>query len=99
MVIDAGQRLGRGIVGQREPPNDVHLPQLHRHRAFPAFPFARAPVAQTGVDQLRAHQRSTDSERSGATLRLDNSNTNRLGAQYGRECRSSNSVASTLAGI
>jgi hypothetical protein len=42
---------------------------------------------------------AADSDGNGDTLRLANSNTNRLGPQYGRERRSSNNAASTLAGI
>jgi len=42
---------------------------------------------------------AADSDGTGDTLRLANSNTNRLGPQYGRERRSSNNVASTAAGI
>ena len=42
---------------------------------------------------------TADSEGTGATLRLANSNTNRRGPQYGRERRNSNATASTCAGI
>jgi hypothetical protein len=40
-----------------------------------------------------------DSEGTGFTRRLDTSNTNRRGPQYGRERRNSNNAASTCAGI
>jgi hypothetical protein len=40
VIIDAGQHLGAGAISDREPTQDVHLPQLHRRAAFPALPRA-----------------------------------------------------------
>lgn len=37
MVIGPGQRLGAPAVRQQEPADRIHLPQLHRRPAFPAF--------------------------------------------------------------
>jgi hypothetical protein len=37
VVVDAGDDLDLGAVGEVEPPDDVHLPQLHRTRALPAL--------------------------------------------------------------
>ena len=41
-----GQHFRAGAIGEREPTHDVHLPQLHRRAAFPAFPLARTPIPQ-----------------------------------------------------
>jgi hypothetical protein len=52
------------------------------------------------INPARSNARYTaDSDGTGDTWRLANSNTNRRGPQYGRERRSSNTVASTWAGI
>jgi hypothetical protein len=40
VIVDAGQRLSAAAIGQREPAHNIHLPQLHRRAAFPAFPLA-----------------------------------------------------------
>ena len=57
VIIDAGQCLGAGAVGEREPAHDVHLPQLHRRTAFPAFPLAIARTPRRRVDQVQPNQR------------------------------------------
>jgi hypothetical protein len=58
-------------------------------------------VTISGVDHRRPRQRpyAADSDGTGATLRLANSNTSPRGPQYGRVRRSSSSTASTCTGI
>lgn len=56
MVINPGQRLRRSPVRQREPADDIHLPQLHRHTAFPAFPLPGTPIPSGRVDHRCPHQ-------------------------------------------
>jgi hypothetical protein len=61
VVIDPGQRLHLGAVGQQEPANDVHLPQLVRPVPLPPFPVPPPPTAvglhQTGPAQTPIHRR------------------------------------------
>ena len=62
VVIDAGQRLGGGAVGQQETTHDVHLPELHGLAALPALPGLLAPVTRDrldhpGPDQAAVHRR------------------------------------------
>ncbi|SHS92539.1 Uncharacterised protein [Mycobacteroides abscessus subsp. bolletii] len=52
------------------------------------------------INPARSNARYTaEADGNGATLRLASSNTNRRGPQYGRDRRSSNTAASTCAGI
>jgi hypothetical protein len=60
VVIQAGQRLRRRPVGQPDPADDVHLPQLHRRTALPALPRLSPPPAGTGLDQRGPGQRPVD---------------------------------------
>ena len=57
MIINTGQRLRAAAVSQREPTDDIHLPQLHGHAAFPAFPLPGPPIPRRRVDHRRSHQR------------------------------------------
>jgi hypothetical protein len=60
MVIDAGQRLGGGPVGEQEAADDVHLPELHRAAAPPAFPDLLPAVPLVRLDDAGAHQTAVD---------------------------------------
>jgi class 3 adenylate cyclase len=51
--VVATSREGLGVP---KPAHDIHLPQLHRGAALPAFPLARAPIPQTGIDHPGPHQ-------------------------------------------
>lgn len=60
----------------------------------------RRSRAAGSIIAARTNARYTaDSDGTGATLRLANSNTSRRGPQYGRDRRNSNTAASTSAGI
>ena len=60
----------------------------------------RRSRAAVSIIAARTNARYTaDSDGTGATLRLANSNTSRRGPQYGRDRRSSNTAASPRAGI
>src|SRR5256885_16402950 len=56
VVVDAGQRLGRGAVGEQEAAHQVQLPQLHRPAALPTLPDLLAAVALDRVDDAGAYQ-------------------------------------------
>ncbi len=60
VVIDPGEDLGLPPVGQQDPADDVHLPQLHRSAALPALeaPVTAAPGQR--VDQPGPLQRPVD---------------------------------------
>ncbi len=57
VVIDSRQHLGPSAVGEQEPTDDVHLPQLHRRAAFPPFPLAITRPPRARVDQVQPDQR------------------------------------------
>jgi hypothetical protein len=97
----AGQGYGAGAIGQRESAHDVHLPQLHRRAAFPAFPLARASISQLRVNHRRPHQgpigrRLRRQRRHPAFGQLEHQPPR---PQYGRDRRNSNNAASTAADI
>jgi hypothetical protein len=48
VVIQAGEDLAAPTVGQCQPADDVHLPQLHRSAVFPALEAAVAATPGTG---------------------------------------------------
>jgi hypothetical protein len=62
VVVDAGQRLGMAAVGEQEPADHVHLPQLYRRGPLPPFEPLTAPVPP---DQPGTSQRAVDRRRRG----------------------------------
>jgi hypothetical protein len=76
VIIQPGQCLGRGPVGQADPAHEVHLPQLHRRAALPALPRLPPPAVATGLDQTGPGQRPihtghTRHRRHPAAVQLD----------------------------
>jgi hypothetical protein len=65
VVIDAGQRLGMAAVGEQEPADHVHLPQLYRRGPLPPFEPLTAPVPPDRLDQPGTSQRAVDRRRRG----------------------------------
>jgi hypothetical protein len=60
VVIQAGEDLAAPTVCERQPTDDVHLPQLHRACAFPALEPTVAATPGTGIDQIGTLQRPID---------------------------------------
>jgi hypothetical protein len=60
MVIQAGEDLAAPTVGECQPADDVHLPQLHRAAAFPAPEAAVTATPGTRVDQVGTLQGPID---------------------------------------
>jgi len=58
VVVDAGEGLQFGPVGEHDPADDVHLPQLHRPVPLPAHPVGPLPFA--GLDEPVTQQRPVD---------------------------------------
>jgi hypothetical protein len=56
VVIEAGDQLDLGAVGQEHPAHDVELPQLHRLFAFPPDIGGRRAAALARGDQAVADQ-------------------------------------------
>src|SRR6185437_1167344 len=51
VVIDARECGELGAIREEEPPDDVHLPQLHRVAAFPALVVLTPTTPRRGLDQ------------------------------------------------
>jgi hypothetical protein len=60
VVIDAGHGTERGAVGEIDAPDHVHLPELHRARAFPALVVRALAATRLGLDEPLADQGSID---------------------------------------
>jgi hypothetical protein len=60
VVVDAGQDLARGPVGEQDPAHDVELPQLHGLAALPAAEPAVPAASGLGIDQPGSLQRPVD---------------------------------------
>jgi len=56
VVIDAGDQLALGAVGQEHRPGDIQLPQLHRHVPLPPLVVLAAALALARRDQAVPHQ-------------------------------------------
>ncbi len=61
VVIDPGDQLQLGAVGQEHRPGDVQLPQLHRCLALPALVILTSALALARRDQATADQHPVDS--------------------------------------
>lgn len=57
VIIKAGHRRQLGAVGQVDPPDDVHLPQLHRPRPLPPRVIRPPTLPLRRVDQAVTNQR------------------------------------------
>jgi len=58
VVVEPGEDLACGPVGEQQTAHDVHLPQLHRAAALPAFEPTIAAASGGRIDQLGPLQRS-----------------------------------------
>lgn len=56
MVVDPGDDLGFGAIGEHDPADDVHLPQLHRPSPLPPHIVPAAPATLGRFDQTVADQ-------------------------------------------
>jgi len=56
VIIDAGDHLALAAVGQIDPADQVHLPQVHRRLALPALVLTTVALL-LGLDQAVADQR------------------------------------------
>ncbi len=65
MVVDAGDHLGLGAVGQHHAADDVHLPQLHRPAALPAPVILAAAATRHRLDQPVPHEDPVDGAQRG----------------------------------
>jgi len=60
VVVDAGQDLALGPVGEQHPADDVHLPKLHRSAPLPPAEPAVPAAPGLRVDQLGTLERPVD---------------------------------------
>jgi len=60
MVIDPGQRLRLAAIGEEEPADNIHLPQLHRLAPFPPPPRLLTPTAPARLDHSGPGQAPVD---------------------------------------
>jgi hypothetical protein len=56
VVVDPGERVALGPVSEEDPPDEVHLPQLHRARALPALVVLAATCAHARLDEAVADE-------------------------------------------
>jgi len=55
VVVDPGEHLALGAVGQEHPADDVHLPELHGPAPFPALVGHQLLALGLGLDEVVAH--------------------------------------------
>jgi hypothetical protein len=60
VVVDAGDHLHLGAVGQIEPAHDVHLPELHGLRPLPPLVVRLGSLARSGLEQSVTDQGPVD---------------------------------------
>src|SRR5437016_11110103 len=60
VVVQPGQGLGGGAIGEMKPADHVQLPQLHRRAPLPPFPVLASPPPRRRLNHARPEQAAID---------------------------------------